>query len=324
MKVIISPMFEVSDANYLRRCYRLPLKELSSLGWSFIDPKDIIGYDFKDFFFNKYNILPEILLFWSYNYKVFLMWDFIYKHRKDIYGESWLKCVYLDDIHTKLNSDLNAQRLSVFMNFDCILTPYATLFNKFYPSICVKKVFLVPHFVNNDFYVDFNNNPANKILLSGVINKYYYPFRFLLYNVAISKKYPIDILKFSDSPSNDFDLYYGKSYIMKLNGYLVGFATSGNIKLPYVVAKFFEIPAAGALMLAHDELIKSQLLNLGFRSNVHYISITINNLDKIIKFVLNPKNRSTIDRIRRQGYDFVWNNHTSNNRANTINKICQK
>lgn len=320
MKVVITPIFKTSDADYLRRCYRLPMDRLQSQGWTFIQPGDIVG-GFRQYFIDQYKTIPEILLFWSYNYKIFLMWDIIYLHSQDILNEKyWLKCVYLDDIHTPLSAPFDMQRKFVFQNFDLILTPGAALFKKFYPEIATHKVLSVPHFVNHDFLVGFNSQPLNRILLSGVMDKYYYPFRHMLYTLANHHKYPIDVLKSSDKPSQD--LSYGKSYILKLNEYLAAFATSGNRNLPYVVAKFFEIPASGALMLAHDELVKTQLLKLGFKANVHYISITHQNLHAVLGFVLNPRNRHFIDKIRRQGYDFVWKYHTSHNRADMIDALC--
>lgn len=322
MKVIISPIYQEGEPEYYWQFYRLPWQTLRDLGWIFVDPRDI-KTNYLDFFTEKFNIIPEILFIWPWSVGVFPVWDYIAKNQSNIYGHTWLKCLYIDDLHHELSAEQSAIRLSALKNFDVIFASCAYVFPNFFPEVSFQKVVPLPHCVINDFHIQLNPDPIPKILLSGAISRRYYPFRYKLLEVYHTKKHPIDLLEADGRPADkpEANICYGRSYVAKLNAYLACFVTSLNRDLPYIVAKFFEVPASGSLMLAHDELVRPYLKRLGFRPYYHYIPITEDNWEAMMYYVLDPGNRSEIDKIRRQAYDFVWNHHTLRHRAEFVHQI---
>jgi hypothetical protein len=82
----------------------------------------------------------------------------------------------------------------------------------------------------------------------------------------------------------------------------------------YAVAKLFEIPAAGCLLLANAELTPV-LAALGFADGVHFLSYTADTLDAVVDAVLDPANAAAVDAIRGQGQALVWARHTVSHRA---------
>ena len=89
----------------------------------------------------------------------------------------------------------------------------------------------------------------------------------------------------------------------------------------YTVAKFFEIPATGSLLLA-DASVSDPLLKLGFVEYQHYVPVHADRIQAAIEFALDPANRATVDGIRRAGQDLVLARHTTRHRAKLIDEAC--
>jgi hypothetical protein len=89
----------------------------------------------------------------------------------------------------------------------------------------------------------------------------------------------------------------------------------------YVVAKYFEIPATGALLFA-DSAVSQQLKELGLLENVHYIPASRENLEDQIRYVLNPSHDAELDEIRRRGQELVLSRHKTSDRAKLIDQVC--
>lgn len=175
-----------------------------------------------------------------------------------------------------------------------------------------------PHHINNSFKVKFNNNPSKIMAIPGRINNEVYPFRYYASQLT---EYPIDKIsqmkEFIEKPN----AHYGKNFIKILNNYLACITCCALKNRPYIVAKFFEIPASGALLLAYDEHVKEQMLQLGFKDGINYISVNYHNIKEKIAFVFDPANREKIDTIRKNGYKLIYTRHTSMNRAKHIDKV---
>jgi hypothetical protein len=118
--------------------------------------------------------------------------------------------------------------------------------------------------------------------------------------------------------------YIGHRYIKYINKYLVSVTCCSNERTPYIVSKFFEIPASGALLLAYDEHVKEPLKQLGFIDGENYLSANHDNIEERISFVTDPNNRSFINRIRWNGYQMIWQNHTLFHRAQLIDNTISK
>lgn len=312
MKVIICNKIKESDPDYFKRTWRIPYRELELLGWISVDQSEIKG-KLPDFFMEKYRELPTVLFFWNTN-------TFISHNILDITQHKWTKCIYMDDLH-QTSGKIIQFRNQILEKFDYVFSTYAYVFSTFYPMAIPSKIIWYPHNVNSNFVTEFNENPLNKVLVSGCLDKNIYPFR---YHVSkLSKKYPVDVLQ-QLSYSKVNHQFYGHNYIKYIGKYIAAIACCSNSKTPYIVNKFFEIPASGALLLAYDEFVVNPLRELGFIDGENYISVNFTNIVDKINYVLDPNNKNIIDSIRRKGYDLVWNSHTLTHRAKMVNDVTNK
>jgi hypothetical protein len=82
----------------------------------------------------------------------------------------------------------------------------------------------------------------------------------------------------------------------------------------YTVAKMYEIPATGCLLLVNSEMVPV-LRGQGFEPGVHYLPYTRESLDAVVDGVLDPARRADVDAIRRNGQSLVWARHMVSHRA---------
>jgi len=312
MKVIICNEIRENDKEYFKLAWRIPFEQLIDIGWYSIDQSKISGKP-SDFFIENFNKLPTVLLFWNTN-------TFVQKNINDILDNNWIKCIYFDDLHQTSGRIINFRNL-IIKHFDYIFSTYAYVFDKFFAVTSPEKIIWYPHSVNNKFTVDFNKNPINKILLTGCIEKNIYPFRN--YVNSLSKKYPIVRLEQIYYNKQNHDII-GHNYIKHINKYIASVACCSNEKTPYIVSKFFEIPASGALLIAYDEFVVEPLQHLGFMDGINYISVNYKNIEEKIMFITDSNNKELIDKIRFAGYSLVWKNHTLLNRTKLIDDIVNK
>jgi hypothetical protein len=113
----------------------------------------------------------------------------------------------------------------------------------------------------------------------------------------------------------------GRGYALKINNYRAAFTDSS--KFHYVLAKYFEIPATGALLVA-DDSVSGPLSQLGFIDNENYVAVSAENLEAQIRFVLDERNHEELDQIRRRGQELVWERHKSIDRAQQIDTACMQ
>jgi hypothetical protein len=113
----------------------------------------------------------------------------------------------------------------------------------------------------------------------------------------------------------------GENYIKYLSEYLCCFTCCSTRNTPYIINKFFEIPASGSLLLAYDEWVKDGLKEIGFIDGENYISCNKENIIEKIEWICNEQNRDEVDRIRKNGNELVKNNHTDECRYKFILNI---
>ena len=164
-----------------------------------------------------------------------------------------------------------------------------------------------PRFVFQKNIIQFNVNPQKKVLLSGSMSKYY-PMR----NYLKSLKHPnVDILTHSDN-------IFGDEYKLYLNKFICGFTCCLTKESPYIVNKFFEIPAAGCLLLAFDEYVKDGLKEIGFIDGENYISCNKENIIDKINYICNNSNINEVNRIRKNGQELIKKRHTLESRYDLL------
>ena len=226
----------------------------------------------------------------------------------------------IDDIHHR--GETKKLRIRNMKIVSGVFSTYAYCFNKYYPVM--NNTYFTPH--SAAFTCKFNEKPIEKLLLSGRLIRYdLYPFRHIIYNKSKTNKniqylVPNVSYRFTEKTKKPTAIY-GQKFVDQMNRYLACFTCDASQSRPYIVAKHFEILASGSLLVAGNINTKHAFEELGFKDMEHYIAVTIENFDEKLKFILDPKNRPLIDKIRRNGHEFVKQKHTYLHRAEFIDSV---
>ena len=260
--------------------------------------------------------LPEVILFWEGYYLLNAR-----KRQIDLLPSD--KYIFCDDLHDSQNEP-RRDKLEAFSLCNTILANCGYIFNEFFPELAgTHNVHWVPHAASADFLLPYNNEAENAIFLSGALS-HHYPLRLRMKALADSGAYPI---VFHPHPgySCDFDYETGSSvgpgFARKMNLYRAAFTDASKHK--YALAKYFEIPATGALLLA-DRAISGPMKSLGFIEGVNYIGVSDSDLEEQVAYVVDERNRDELDKIRRRGQELVTQKHQTSDRARQIDEICRR
>jgi hypothetical protein len=301
-------------AGYVSREIWCTFKALRTHGWRL---QESFHFDFvlngalPSYLRARLGEMPSVVLIWeSY-------WQAV-RHIRSLQNAGARVYVMTDDLHwTDRDGMRDALRLA-----DGILSPYAPVFGDFFPDVDASKVAWVPHAANPDFLLPLNDTPAPVVFVSGAINDAY-PLRVAMRELA--RRRPA-LARLHEHPGYSLNFNFasdgrvGRGYAEKIAACLA--ALTDGLKHRYIVAKHFEIPAAGALLIA-DRACAPQLERLGFADGEHYVSATSGDLEEVIDRVLDPRNRAEIDDIRRRGHDLVHARHTTAHRAGEINAVIE-
>ena len=97
----------------------------------------------------------------------------------------------------------------------------------------------------------------------------------------------------------------GDAFNQALNRVRAAFTCSSSMH--YLLMKYFEIPAAGALLFAERH---PEFESLGFVDGVHYVAVSSDNYQDKMIFYLKGPGQNEASKIARSGYEFVRSNHT--------------
>ena len=171
----------------------------------------------------------------------------------------------------------------------------------------VPGMYTLPHFAQECFFRPVTESkPKTCVLISGAKHR--------------ENRLRETVLVHPRAVELEYGKIFQKDYGDRLSQCLAALAVTHAETRAYVVAKFFEIPASGALLLA-DDRVRSALLTLGFRDRVHCIFCNENNVVSKIDYVMNPKNRAVVDAIRMRGQSLVVNFHGIGNRLLLLDSI---
>lgn len=315
MKLVVSQLGALS--RFVSREFYYIIRELiDKYGWRQTETKGLrTGRGtIKQMLLEEFGELPEVILFWE-------GYDMLAQHAFNLRRLDCRKYIFADDLHWW--NDLMRQRKILSYAFcHAVLSTYGYVWDKFYPGLAgIKKVIWVPHSASPDFTVPYNLRPENSVLLSGAISRHY-PLRMELkrlheqglYAVAYHR-HPGYHCRYDYARAGDV----GRGYAEKISLHRAAFTDS--LSFNYVVAKYFEIPAAGALLLA-DDAVSGPLEKLGFTAFRHYLPVSKENLEERVRYVLDERNHAEVDEIRRRGQELVWARHKTSDRARQINEAC--
>lgn len=194
----------------------------------------------------------------------------------------------------------------LFDRYDFLIGGYYEKFNKWYPQHINKYIYWPAYFGPYERYaaLSVNPSPIMKCLMIGTYNNSAYPRRQYVANKSRgnSDLYIVgNVIPFDKYPKY-------------LNNYFCSLAMPGKYNLP--IAKYFEIPAAGVLMLATET---KESTMCGFEPYIHYVPVTKNNVfDQIKKVLSHPEDYV---KMRNEGIKFVRENHSDVNRLNVFQEI---
>ena len=316
MKLIISEMDALSS--YVStQAYHLMKTLIEHYDWINIDRYRLWKEpgSLRDKLVGRLGRIPDVILLWE-------GYDFVAAHREALMRLDCYKCFFTVDLHCRDNKHRQRKR-SAFELCDVIIGFAANVFSDFYPGVARrKKIVWVPHSASPFFMLAFNEQAENAIFLSGAISDVY-PLR---QQMKALRKNPAYSIVYHPHPgyytgyNYERDARVGKGYARKINTYRVGFTDASIYK--YLVGKHVEIPAVGALLLA-ERAVRDGLRELGFVEDVHYVSVSSEDMEEKIRYLLNEENHPALDQIRRRGQALVWDRHKTNDRAKLIDEVVE-
>ncbi len=222
--------------------------------------------------------------------------------------------LYLTDLHDQSeivnrvintgDTPFNISMREMCARANLILCPYKYTFLYKFGEFKHKLQFF-PHFVDEELQF-IPKVKQSKCLISGATCPKVYPLRTKL--AANARKHPYN---------KDFSLLVHPGYFKKvdknqtvgveflkcISGFICAVSTPSIFN--YVVAKYFEIPAAGTILVAKTS---PDLLELGFEDGINFIEVNDKNaLDKI-KHIL--YNRQKYEQVRLAGQELIKTRYT--------------
>lgn len=198
----------------------------------------------------------------------------------------------------------------LFNRYDFLVGSFYEMFKKLYPQYIHKYIHWPAYFNPYERYASLpmNSEPRMRCLMIGSFKGRAYPLR--QYIVDTRKSRPdngwVDVVGPHKIPYAEYPKY--------LNSYFCSLALSGIYNAP--PAKYFEIPAAGVLMLAREV---RELAVCGLKPYVHYVPVIKENVYDQIKEVLTHPDDYI--KIRNEGTKFVRENHSDLNRIDTFQEV---
>ena len=289
-------------------------KGLEARGWYIFDA-DKIKNSLKDDLYAATGIdrYPDIIVFYNAEKKYFEDWSQLFSQEmKKSVLITWADEVQHEHIVAGLRSSMAD---AIFARY-----PHATQ-NQLEPL--QPEGFHIPHAATDNFFREIRDDKTETVLLSGAMEPAFYPLRIeasrllALGNKSIvQRKHPG--YQFMLDPEAE-----ARSYADEISKHLI--AISGGslppaVPAPFVLAKHFEIPAAGTALLTDEEMIP-YLRELGFIPFKHYIPTQRNQLAETIAYWLHPDNRAELLEITQQGQKLVREFHRNEQRIETFNRI---
>jgi len=215
---------------------------------------------------------------------------------------------HFGDLQCWGNKECIKNKKLLFDRYDLLIGTYYEKFKEWYPQYVHKYIHWPQYFGPYERYINLpiNPNPKMRCLMIGSGGGKAYPRRS--YVIKTARSLPdngrVDVRK--GVPFEKYPKY--------INDYFCGLALSGIYNFPET--KYFEIPAAGALLLATEV---KELTICGLKPHVHYVPVTKKNVFAQIKKVLdNPQDYMEM---RNRVTKFVRENYSDINKVGEFQEI---
>jgi glycosyl transferase family 1 len=299
-----------------REAYHVMRELIEHYGWMHMETQHLASQpnSLRERMRERCGALPDVVLFWE-------SYHLVTSALLQLSNANFRIAVFCEDLHW-FHAQMRATKALSLTVAEVILASYAAVFERFFPEVAAaKRVVWVPHAASPEFMLPLNESAANVIFLSGMINDYY-PLRQRLKALADETELPI-----VEHPHPGYQCNHdhetsgavGAGYARRINASRAAFTDAS--KFNYLLAKFFEIPATGSLLLG-DAAVEQELSQLGFRQRVHYIPVEDATLQSELSHILDVNNHAELDEVRRQGQQLVWARHKTSDRAKFIDHVC--
>jgi hypothetical protein len=315
VKLIISEL-AIRGHYVTREAYHVMRELIDRYGWIHMETHDLAcqPHSLRERMRERCGALPDVVLFWE-------SYDLVTSAFLQLFNANFRVALYCEDLHW-FHAGMQATKMLALAVPDLILASYAPVFERFFPAVAAaKRVVWVPHAASPEFMLPLNESAENVIFLSGRINDCY-PLRERLKALTNEPEFHIALHPhpgYQCDHNHESSDDVGAGYARRINASRAAFTDAS--KFNYLLAKFFEIPATGSLLLG-DAAVEQELSELGFRGQVHYIPVSDSTLENELRHILDVKNHAELDEIRKRGQHLIWERHKTSDRAKLIDDVC--
>jgi len=310
MRLIVAELGAYS--HFVSREFSYIIRELIEVyGWRHLEPSTLYGRGMHEKITRHFGEFPEVILFWGGE-------GFLCEHDREVEKLPATKWFVTDDLH---HQDSIPYLERAYLLCDTVFATYAYRFAGYFPAAAEsRRVVWLPHSASPDFALPFNSEARNELFLSGAIANAY-PLRQKMNALRESGFEGIVRLPHPGYHCNyayGDDRRVGRSFARRIWEHRAAFTDC--LVFRYAVAKHFEIPATGALLVA-DVSIEEPLGQLGFVPGVHYFPVSSADLEDRVRYLLREDHHDELDCIRRNGQALVLARHRTSHRARLINEL---
>jgi hypothetical protein len=316
MKLVVSQLTNLD--RYVSREFSFIIRELiTRFGWRSMEVAELWddSQTLRDQILRKFDEWPEVILFWE-------GYGLIHRHARRFDNLGCKKVIFADDLHWH-SEGMRWSKLLAYLLSDTIISAYADRFEAFYPEVCrLKSIVWSPHSASPDFVLPFNERAENAVFLSGSVSSVYL-LRRIMSELGETGAHPI-VRHRHPGYHCGYDharaTSVGPGYARAIQRYRTAF-TDASIH-GYLVAKFLEIPATGALLMA-DASVSEPMRRLGFIAGEHYVPASAGDLEDRLREVLDESNHPRLDAMRKKAQALVLGRHMIADRARLIDEVCR-
>jgi hypothetical protein len=229
--------------------------------------------------------------------------------------------VFIDDLHyIEKRNFLSRQYLFESVTSE-IFSTYPYLFHNYYNDISPTKITWLPHAASSLSYHSINQSSKNLLFISGANIFEWYPCRsraFLLCRYRKDLTACLNHPGYGKTMKNDSSFFYGgKRYFSYMRQYTFGLGTCQSVH--YAIAKLFELPANGLVLITTNDLIPI-LERLHLNHNEHFLTIQCSSIKQLQKEIIYLQNISNdkINYIRRKSQEIIYERHLTQHRAELL------
>jgi hypothetical protein len=310
MRLIVAELGAYS--HFVSREFSYIIRELiEAYGWMHLEPSTLYGRGMREKIARYCGEFPEVILFWGGE-------GFLCEHDREVEKLPASKWFVSDDLHHHGARDM---REKAFMLCDTLLATYAYRVAEYFPRVAeARRVVWLPHSASPDFALPLNAAARNELFLSGAMCNAY-PLRQRVN--ALRESGGKEIVRHEHPGYHchyDYggDSRVGRAFARRMWEHRAAFTDCTVFQ--YAVAKHFEIPATGALLVA-DVFIEEPLGKLGFVPGVHYFPVSGGDLEDRVRYLFCEEHHAELDRMRRNGQALVLERHRTSHRAKLINDL---